>query len=474
MTSSFRDPRATFRNVSAVTSVNVEGPTASFFARCPSLRARKQILRRGTSQTRHNQAQSSHRPLHTGYLKCAKPSRASLGANRLKAVTDEITRNPSVESEDVDEKHSEAVVCARGICVLADEDFAEPPSELCTVDFETETLVCEPNPEAESNSMFSVDFLWPRGLLLACSVLYGTNFPLGKLMNEGLPASSATSARMLLAAVALSPFLPKLSPEIRNQAILCGCFTSLGYITQSLALIDTPASTVSFLGALTVLVCPALEAVINNRPLGLRDAPQVWLAAVLALVGVGFLELSGVDGAAGGPGIGDFYSVLQAVGFGTSFFLTEKMMAKNPTQALPITAMQVGVCAVLAGIWAVGDTVLLRPGTEMFAIPSTVLDVFGPDAAARNVGIAVLWTGLITTAANRLGETTALGKVTSAEASVLLATEPLWAAVFAALFLGEVIGTSDIVGGALMIAACLANSLKPEQLNAFIPGSSEK
>lgn len=31
----------------------------------------------------------------------------------------------------------------------------------------------------------SIEFLWPRGLLLACSVLYGTNFPLGKLMNEG-------------------------------------------------------------------------------------------------------------------------------------------------------------------------------------------------------------------------------------------------------------------------------------------------
>lgn len=69
---------------------------------------------------------------------------------------------------------------------------------------------------------------------------------------------------------------------------------------------------------------------------------QVWLAAILALAGVGCLELLAAGGDLGGPGIGDFWSVLQAVGFGTSFFLTEKMMAKNPSQALPITAMQVG------------------------------------------------------------------------------------------------------------------------------------
>jgi drug/metabolite transporter (DMT)-like permease len=80
---------------------------------------------------------------------------------------------------------------------------------------------------------------------------------------------------------------------------------------------------------------------------------------------------------------------------------------------------------------------------------------------------AVLWTGVITTAVNRFVETTALGKVTSAEASVILATEPLWAALFAALWLGESFGINDYVGGALIVAACLANSLKPEDL-AFL------
>jgi hypothetical protein len=48
-------------------------------------------------------------------------------------------------------------------------------------------------------------------------------------------------------------------------------------VAQSIALVDTPASTVAFLGALTVVVCPALEALVGGRRLAPRDAPQVVL-----------------------------------------------------------------------------------------------------------------------------------------------------------------------------------------------------
>ena len=105
----------------------------------------------------------------------------------------------------------------------------------------------------------------------------GTNFPLGKLMNEALPASASTSARMAIATLALGPFLFQLSPSLRLPALLCGCFTALGYVTQSAALVDTPAATVAFLGALTVVVCPALAAAVDGRRLGLREAPQARL-----------------------------------------------------------------------------------------------------------------------------------------------------------------------------------------------------
>ena len=74
---------------------------------------------------------------------------------------------------------------------------------------------------------------------------------------------------------------------------------------------------------------------------------------------------------------------------------------------------------------------------------------------------------------NRFIETTSLGKVASAEASVILATEPLWAALFAALWLAENFGVNDYVGGALIVGACLANALKPEDFSRFLSSNEE-
>ena len=44
-----------------------------------------------------------------------------------------------------------------------------------------------------------------------------------------------------------------------------------------------------------------------------------------------------------------------------------------------------------------------------------------------SIGLALLWTGLVTTALTRVGESSGLARVPSADAAVIVATEPLWA-----------------------------------------------
>ena len=124
----------------------------------------------------------------------------------------------------------------------------------------------------------------PRFVLALVAVLYGTNFPLGAIMNDNLPASAATSSRMVLASLVLSPFLSKLRPTLRGQVLLGGGFVSLGYISQSVALVDTSPALVSFLGSATVLVCPILQWLVDGRPMGIKDAPQTWLVRFFPLL----------------------------------------------------------------------------------------------------------------------------------------------------------------------------------------------
>ena len=369
------------------------------------------------------------------------------------------------------------VVCARGVCVLpdgADIDWSSPPAGAAATSGADDTVSGDLTANKSIIDQFLNSYLGPRALLAFASILYGTNFPLGAIMNEALPASAATSARMLMASLALSPFLFKLDPKLAPTALIGGCFVAMGYITQSLSLVTTSPATVAFIGAATVIVCPALEFLVYKKDVSLQKAPQTWFAAALCLLGVGILELYDPTGQTemtdifSQVGIGDFYALLQAVGFGTSFVLTEKMMTRVPGQALPITAVQVSVSALISMIWAFSEGWIGTSGAESYGLPAMFLD-----PSLRTAALAVGWTGLITTALNRFIETTALGKMSSAEASVILATEPLWAALFAALWLSEDFGADDYIGGALIVAACMATALKREDFN-FLLGDDKQ
>ena len=351
--------------------------------------------------------------------------------------------------------------------------------EYCPVDHQA--------PQVKGNNAFVESilstYIGPRIVLALVAILYGTNFSLGALMNDNLPASAATSGRMVLAAAVLSPFLLQLKPSLRSSVLLGGAFVSLGYVSQSIALVDTSPATVSFLGSCTVLVCPLLHALIDKKPMGIKEAPQTWLAALLCLAGVATLELfdaSSVGAASSSAsfslsesmsrlGTGDALSLVQAVGFGTGMYMSEKMMKKEPDQALPITAGLVATTAFLSMIWCFTDGWMREPGWESHGLPGLFLD-----PSMRSVAFAVAWTGILSTSTNFFIEITALGRVPSSEASVILATEPLWASLFASILLHEQFGANDYIGGVLMISACLVNTLRPSFFHRLFGGVKEE
>ena len=317
----------------------------------------------------------------------------------------------------------------------------------------------------------------PRLILAAVAMIYGTNFPLGALMADALPASAVTSSRFFIASLALLPFLPQIKPSLRLPAMLCGCFVSLGYVAQSLALVDSAPATVSFLGVATpIVVCPVLEAVVDKEPMSPRDAPQTWLAAALCITGVGMLELvdptalkhaSGVGMAAIDSGLA--LPLLAGAGFGSGCYLSEKMMRDEPQQALPITSVLVATTALVSVFWSLAEGWMSMPNGMHYTLPGLLAD-----PSLSLVAMAIVWTGLISTSFNFFVEISALGRVPSAEASVILATEPIAAAALGAIMLNEEFGMNDYVGGALVIVACLVNTLRPDDILSFLHGRKQE
>ena len=73
---------------------------------------------------------------------------------------------------------------------------------------------------------------------------------------------------------------------------------------------------------------------------------------------------------------------------------------------------------------------------------------------SRTVVAGIVYTGLVTTAAALWLESTAFSRVPATDASIILTTEPLFAAAVGAATLGETFGPSDYVGAALIVGAC--------------------
>lgn len=133
------------------------------------------------------------------------------------------------------------------------------------------------------------------------------------------------------------------------------------------------------------------------------------------------------------------------------------MMRQYPSQTLPITAVQVAGVGLLSFAWMCAE-----------ASQSGHLDasLLAPVLADTKVLGSILYLGVVTTALTRIGETTALGSVSSGDASILFTTEPLWAAVFGALLMGENLGVSAWIGGGLIVAGVCARLAAPRHRKA--------
>jgi len=284
-----------------------------------------------------------------------------------------------------------------------------------------------------------------KGFMVVLTLLWASNFPLIKIVSDSDVSTSVyMCTRFVTAAGAFAAFaIPRVDwrdPVVREAAAggaKIGVLVAAGYVFQALGLETTTSDKSAFICSLNVVVVSILGA-LGAR----RVEAQTAAAVLLAVVGVGVLELLG----ASNPVVGDLLSLGMPLGFGTGYYLLERLMVRYPDGAIPVTMGKLATIATASVAWAVADA---------GGVPD-----LAPLVASPAVAGSVVYMGVVTTAAAVYFESIVFKEISATTAALILTTEPLMAALIAVPLLGEVLGAKEMLGGALIVAGCVLREVQ--------------
>nr|XP_010916522.1 uncharacterized protein LOC105041308 isoform X3 [Elaeis guineensis] len=242
-------------------------------------------------------------------------------------------------------------------------------------------------------------------LLNVLTVIYASDIPILKEVEEVVEPSLFTMVRFVLSAIPFIPFVLQAHRDCntRSAGIELGLWVSLGYLSQALGLLTSDAGHASFISAFTV---------------------------------------------------GDALNILSAVFFGIHMLRTEQISRSTKKENfLALLGYEVFVMALSSVMWFLvrgifGDVHHLNLGSCDGSVSWDCIISFP--------WIPAIYTGIFSTGLCLWAELDAMGDVSATETAIIYGLEPVWGAAFAWFLLGERWGTTEWIGAALVLCGSLA------------------
>ncbi|MDP6853738.1 MAG: DMT family transporter, partial [Candidatus Marinimicrobia bacterium] len=265
--------------------------------------------------------------------------------------------------------------------------------------------------------------------LLAVSLIWGVTFIMVKnALNDAGPFAFGTlrfTIAGILSLVAVNTSIFTLTKSEVIGGLICGFFLFGGYAFQNFGLMQTTAGKSAFITGVSVLMVPVLLYLFNIQQVKIK----VWIAVVTATIGLYFL----LDPGGGNINWGDILTFGCALGFAIHIIFQDYYVKKN-IRVLPFFLVQTWVVAGLSWL----NSLIFEP---IFALWSSRLI------------IAILVTGIGATFIALLIMIWAQRILNPSETAIIFAMEPVFAALFAFIFAGEILGFWGYFGGSLIVLA---------------------
>jgi drug/metabolite transporter (DMT)-like permease len=266
-------------------------------------------------------------------------------------------------------------------------------------------------------------------LLVAATAVWGVSFVIVK---GALAASSPLAflaLRFAIATAALAPIVDFRTRWSRAElwgGLLLTALLATGFAAQAVGLQYTTPARSAFIVAISSVLAPVVAfAVLRQR---LR-----WIVAVaVAIAGGGIYLLTAPDG--GGLNRGDLWTLITAFVFGGHIVAVTELSRRHDARRL---------------VW------LQLAGTTVgAAVAAALLESVRVEWSPGLVG-ALVFTGVIATAAALVWQMRAQRHMSSARAALLLCFEPVFATLASWVWLGERLSITQWIGAVLIVAGMI-------------------
>ena len=273
-----------------------------------------------------------------------------------------------------------------------------------------------------------VNKLRGTAMLLVTAILWGSSFPAIKVTVSMVDEMTYTWIRGAIALLALAPLVSyyHVKNRVRGFEIIGGLITgvvySLGLWLQGWGTRFTTASSSAFITGLNVIFVHIYDAAMG------RGYP---LSALISLI----LSISGLyllTEPKGGIGIGEILVLVSAVFWAMQIILVNRFNRSNP---------------VTFTFYEILPSLIFAPA-------SIAAGLFNPQAASKIIP-SLLYLGLACTVLAFMSQVYGQRWLRPHEAALILLLEPVFAAIFSALTLGEKFTTTWILGAILILTAII-------------------
>lgn len=222
-------------------------------------------------------------------------------------------------------------------------------------------------------------------------------------------------------------------------------------------------SRAAFINQLSAVIVPLAAAALAIEPLNWHVAG----GACSAVIGIGLLTApSSATGAM--TRVGDLLE-LSSSAFTSCYVLYTSSLSKRfpASQHSPLNGVKIATQLLVSVLWIVTGT-LFRKTKTVFSSSKSVPAV--TKAAATAVAawtpslifinfLMVLWAGTMVSAFSSWLQTRGQAGVPAGESAILFAAQPVWASLWAALFFGERMSRTGMIGATLIVLGAVFASI---------------